>query len=55
MKKMYKNDIIIKIIVHNNNNLYNKYYYYSKNVNLLLFEVVFLFKQNNVFISLLYK
>ena len=53
MKKIYKNDIIIKIIVHNNN-LYNKYYYYSKNVN-LLFEHVFLFKQNNVFISLLYK
>ena len=54
MKKIYKNVIIIKIIVHNNNNLYNKYYYYSKNVN-LLFEHVFLFKQNNVFISSVYK
>ena len=57
MKKIYKNGLIIKIIkiiVDSNNNLYNKYYYYSKNVN-LLFEHVFLFKQNNVFISLLYK
>ena len=54
MKKIYKNVIIIKIIVHNNNNLYNKYYYYSINVN-LLFKVVLIFKQNNVFISLLYK
>ena len=48
MKKIYKKDIIIKIIVHKNNNLYDKYYYYFNKCKFIIIEVVFLFKKNNV-------